>query len=132
VLTKRGLIGGGITLMVADFGFAISGYPWLVTNHPSSLWIIGAIAIVLIAIGFILPREQEQNAPGPVLPNNNQQEIGTVAGGSVSVAGGSASAAGNQMTVNFNSVPAFPPEEASQAWPKTPPLSGRTPFQNWS
>jgi hypothetical protein len=115
VLTKRGLIGGGITLMLADLGFAISGYPSLVTKHPSLLWIVGGVSGILTLMGLFLPREQEQETLQPVVVNNNKQEIGNVAGGS-------ASASANQMTVNFNSVPAFLPAETPQASPETPPV----------
>lgn len=122
--TKQVLIGVGFPVLLMDIGLAGSGYPSLMTKHPSSLWIIGVVAVGLIVVGWFLPREQERDNPQPVVVNN-KQEIGTVAGGSASAAGGSATASANQIMVNFNSVPAFLPADTPQASPDTPPVGHR-------
>lgn len=114
MLTKRGLIGGGATLLLADVGFAISGYPSLVTHRPFSLWILGGIAMGLIILGFLLPGDSHHDSDKAAPANNNQQTIGSVAGGS---------ALGNQVTVNVQPVPAFAAAEIPPA-PTKPAAAG--------
>jgi hypothetical protein len=111
VFNKRALIGGGITVFIADLGFAVSGYPSLVTSRPSILWIIGALALGSIVVGCFMPKGGRRDPlPSPMPQSNNQQTIGNVAGGS---------AIGNQVTVNVQPVSAFSPAEASQATAKS-------------
>ena len=123
--TKRVLIGVGFPVLLTDIGLAGSGYSLWVTKHPLLLWIVGGGFGHLHPDGRVPPSRAERDTPQTAVVNNNKQEIGYVAGGSASAARGSASATGNQVTVNFNSVPAFAPAEASQASPETPPLDGR-------
>jgi hypothetical protein len=123
--TKNVLIAVGFPVLLADIGLAGSGYSEWVMKHPSLLWIVGGVSGILTLMGLFLPREQEQDPPQPVVVDKNKQEIGTVAGGSASAARGSATASANQMTVNFNSVPAFLPADTPQASPETPPVGHR-------
>jgi hypothetical protein len=132
-LTKQVLIGFGSPVLLADLGFAVSGYPWLVTKHPLLLWMVGVVSGILIIIGFLLPREQEQDARQPALINNNKQKFGPVTGGSASATRGSSSARGNHVTVNVNNpVPGLPPKETPQSSQKFCRLIADPPFRNCS